>query len=64
MQVQGAFGLQFYIRKERKSCAGCTRLTPQQFTAFESDVKDNLKKMNAPFTYVQADLFGPEYVYN
>jgi len=71
IQVQSAIGLEFYIPgakklidKERDSCAGCTRLTPQQFTAFESDVKDNLKKMNAPFTYCQADLFGPEYVYN
>ena len=55
-------GVRNLINKEKKNCGGCARINPKSFQAFEKDVPDNLSKSNAPFTYCQADIFGPETI--
>ena len=43
----------------KKSCPGCVKLNKKSFTAFEADVPDVLKTIQPPFSYGQADIFGP-----
>ena len=43
----------------KKSCPGCIKLNKIPFTAFEADVPDVHKSIQPPFTYCQADIFGP-----
>ena len=57
-------GAKKLIEKFKQNCLGCKKIKPTQFQACESDVPDNLKKTQAPFTFIMADLFGPEKVFN
>ena len=57
-------GARKLIYQERKKCAGCARINPKNFQAFEKDIPNNLKRMNPPFTYCQSDIFGPETIFN
>ena len=43
----------------KKSCPGCIKLNKTPFAAFEADVPDVLKSIQPPFSYCQADIFGP-----
>ena len=43
----------------KKSCPGCIKLNNKPFSAFEADIPDVLKTIQPPFTYCQADIFGP-----
>jgi hypothetical protein len=43
----------------KKSCPGCIKLNKIPFAAFEADVPDVLKSIQPPFSYCQADIFGP-----
>ena len=43
----------------KKSCPGCIRLNKKPFKAFEADVPDVLKSVQPPFSFCQADIFGP-----
>ena len=46
----------------KKSCPGCIKLNKKSYTAFKADiydVPDVLKTVQAPFSFCQADIFGP-----
>jgi len=45
----------------KKSCPGCIKLNKIPFAAFEADVPDVLKSIQPPFSYCQADIFGPVF---
>ena len=47
------------ITDMKKSCPGCLQLNKRNFTAFEADVPDVLKMVQPPFSFCQADIFGP-----
>ena len=47
------------ITDMKKSCPGCLKLNKKSFTAFEADVSDILKTVQPPFSFCQADIFGP-----
>ena len=47
----------------KKSCPGCIKLNKIPFAAFEADVPDVLKSIQPPFSYCQADIFGPVFVH-
>ena len=47
------------ITNIKKSCPGCIKLNKKSFTAFEADVPDVLKTVKPPFSFCQADIFGP-----
>ena len=47
----------------KKSCPGCIKLNKRSFSAFEADVPDVLKTVQPPFSFCQADIFGPILAY-
>ena len=47
------------INALKKSCPGCIKLNKTPFAAFKADVPDVLKSIQLPFSYCQADIFGP-----
>ena len=47
------------ITDMNKACPGCIKLNKKNFTAFEADVPDVLKSVQPPFSFGQADIFGP-----
>ena len=47
------------ITDMKKSCPGCIKLKKKSFTAFEADVPNILKTLQPPFSFCQADIFGP-----
>ena len=55
-------GVREMITNMKKSCPGCIKLNKKPFTAFEADVPDVLKTVQPPFSYCQADIFGPVHV--
>ena len=52
-------GVRKMITDMKKSCPGCLKLNKRSFTAFEADVPDVLKTVQPPFSFCQADIFGP-----
>ena len=52
-------GIRKMITALKKSCPGCIKLNKIPFAAFEADVHDVLKSIQPPFSYCQADIFGP-----
>ena len=52
-------GVRKMITDLKKSCPGCIKLNNKPFSAFEADIPDVLKTIQPPFTYCQADIFGP-----
>ena len=48
----------------KKSCPGCLKLNKKSFSAFEDDVPDLIKTIQPPFSYCQADIFGPILAYS
>jgi len=52
-------GLRKIITNQKNSCPGCIKLNKKPFSAFEADVPDVLKTVQPPFSYCQADIFGP-----
>ena len=52
-------GVRKMITDMKKSCPGCIRLNKNSFAAFEADVPDVLKSVQPPFSFCQADIFGP-----
>ena len=52
-------GIRKMITALKKSCPGCIKLNKTPFAAFEADVPDVLKSIQPPFSYCQADIFGP-----
>ena len=56
-------GVRTMITKLKKSCPGCIKLNKKPFSAFEADVPDVLKTIQPPFTYCQADIFGPIFAH-
>ena len=51
------------ITNLKKSSPGCIKLNKVPFGAFEADVPDVLKSIQPPFTYCQADTFGPVFAH-
>ena len=47
------------IVQMKKSCPGCLRLNKKCFSTFEDNVPDLIKTIQPPFSYCQADIFGP-----
>ena len=43
----------------KKSRPGCIKLNKKSFAAFEADFPDVLKSVQPPFSFCQADIFGP-----
>ena len=71
LQVLSYILAKFYITRVRKlvtnlkkSCPACLKLVKKSFTAFEADVPDILKTIQPPFTYAQANIFGPILAFN
>ena len=61
-QVQSKFfipGFRKMITDMKKFCPGCIKLNKKSFTAFKADVPDVLKTVQPPFSFCQADIFGP-----
>ena len=56
-------GVRKMITDLKKSCPGCIKLNNKPFSAFEADVPDVLKSIQPPFTYRQADIFGPIFAH-
>jgi len=54
-------GIRKMITALKKSCPGCIKLNKIPFAAFEADVPDVLKSIQPPFSYCQADIFGPVF---
>ena len=70
LQVISHIQAKFYIPSVRrlvtdlkKSCPGCIKLNNKPFSAFEADVPNVLKSVQPPFTYCQADIFGPIFAH-
>ena len=57
-------GVRKLILRLKKSCSGCIKLNKVSFSAVEGDMPDILKSVQPPFSYCQADLFGPIFAYN
>ena len=51
------------ITNLKKSCSGCIKLNKVPFVAYEADVPDVLKSIQPPFTYCQANIFGPVFAH-
>ena len=47
------------IKDARRNCWRCRRTKPENLRAFDREMPDVIKDQVAPFTYVQADIFGP-----
>ena len=56
-------GVRKMITDLKKSCPGCIKLSNKPFSAFKADVPDVLKTIQPPFTYCQADIFGPIFAH-
>ena len=56
-------GVRKMIVQLKKSCPGCLRLN-KSFSAFEDNLPDLIKTIQPPFSYCQADIFGPILAYN
>ena len=56
-------GIRKMITALKKSCPGCIKLNKIPFAAFEADVPDVLKSIQPPFSYCQADIFGPVFAH-
>ena len=56
-------GVRRMVSDMKKSCPGCIRLNKKPFAAFEADVPDVLKTVQPPFSYCQADIFGPVMIH-
>ena len=56
-------GVRKMITDLKKSCTGCIKLNNKPFSTFEVDVPDVLKSIQPPFTYRQADIFGPIFAH-
>jgi len=52
-------GIRKMITALKKSCPGCIKLNKTPFAAFKAGVPDVLKSIQPPFSYCQADIFGP-----
>ena len=52
-------GVRKMITDMKKLCPGCIRLNKNSFAAFEAHVPDVLKSVQPPFSFCQADIFGP-----
>ena len=57
-------GVKKLILRLKKSCPGCIKLNKVSFSAVEEDMPDIFKSIQPPFSYCQADLFGPIFVFN
>ena len=57
-------GVRRQLVQLKKSCPGCVKLNKKSFSAFEDDMPDVLKTIQPPFSYCQADIFGPILAYN
>ena len=57
-------GVRKLIVSLKKSCPGCIKLNKTSFSAVEGDMPDILKSIHLPFSYCQADLFGPIFAHN
>ena len=71
LQIFSIIQAEFYIPRVRKlilhlkkSCPGCIKLNNISFSAVEGDMPDILKSIQPPFSYCQADLFGPILAHN
>ena len=52
-------GARKMITDMKKTCAACIKLNKKPFSAFKADVPDVLKSVQPPFSFCQADIFGP-----
>ena len=57
-------GVRKLVVNLKKSCPACLKLVKKSFTAFEADVPDVLKTIQPPFSYAQADIFGPIFAFS
>ena len=56
-------GVKKMIIQLKKSCPGCLRLNKKCFSAFKDNVPDLIKTIQPPFSYCQANIFGPIFAY-
>ena len=56
-------GVKKLVVQMKKSCPGCTRLNRKPFSTFEDDMPDLVRTIQPPFSYCQADIFGPVLAY-
>ena len=52
------------VVQDKKTCPGCLKLNKKSFFAFEGDMPDILKTIQPPFSFCQANIFGPILAYN
>ena len=52
------------VTQMKKSCPNFLRLNKKSFSSYEAEVPEVLKSIQPPFSYTQADIFGPIFAFN
>ena len=56
-------GVKKMIIQLKISCPSCLRLNKKNVSAFKDAVPDLIKTIHPPFSYFQANIFGPIFAY-